>query len=112
MSNIYQDVEPIIPNTTMQLRVVDGKPQTYWIRPIEGYELHDKQFDTTNYETVIDEEIGEEITTESLVLGYRESVASCSVRYDFSTQEVIDESGHTFTAYGNRQFFTKEKKEV
>jgi hypothetical protein len=42
MSNIYQDVEPIIPNTTMQLRVVDDKPQTYWIRPIEGYELHDK----------------------------------------------------------------------
>jgi hypothetical protein len=102
MSNIYKDVEPIIPNTIMQLRVVDSKPQTYWIKPIDGYELHDKQFDTTNYETVIDEESGEETITESLTLGYRESVASCSARYDFTTHEVIDESGQTFIAYGNR----------
>lgn len=69
------DVEPIIENTTMQL--YDNK--CYWIKPNEGYKLHEKGRDIEEENP----ETGEKI----LILGFNENVSTCSINYDFEVNE-------------------------
>jgi hypothetical protein len=107
MASIYEDVTPIIPNTTMRLRIVDGNPQTYWIKAVDGYVLHDTNYDTVNYEPTIDPETGEETFVETHLMGYHTEVVTCSARYEFTPVEMQDDEGNTHTAYGSRQFFTR-----
>lgn len=74
----YQDVNPsLIDNTSMQIKLRDGKPYRYLITPVSGYALHDRSYDTIE----IDEETGEERVT---ALGYRTSTATVPFSYDFS----------------------------
>ena len=78
MAYTYEDVNPtLIENTTMQIRILNGKPRSYLITPNEGYVLHD-----SNYDTWIDIE-GDELTEP--ILGYRRTTATCALNYDFAT---------------------------
>ena len=72
---MLKDVEPIIENTSMQM--YDDK--TYWIKPNEGYKLHEKGRDIED----IDPATGKPI----LILGFNESISTCSVNYDFENNE-------------------------
>lgn len=72
------DVTPYYDNTTMQAYYNNNNVLTaYYIRPIEGYVLHDNQFDTH----VIDENTLEE--TGEIILGYTRAVISVGYNYDF-----------------------------
>lgn len=75
----YEDLIPtLIPNTTMQKGINgEGVHKTYRITPVEGYVLHDKNYDVPVLDPVTNEETGE------VVLGYRTSTASCGASYDF-----------------------------
>ena len=70
-------VLPIIPNTAMTLSLIEGVPAAYYIAPNEGYVLHDKLYDSIEYDNDTMEETG------NIILGYRTSTASCSINYDF-----------------------------
>ena len=72
---MFVDVEPMIENTTMQM--YDNK--AYWIKPKEGYKLHEKGRDVVD----TDPETGKPI----LILGFNESISTCSVDYDFEKNE-------------------------
>lgn len=102
----YIDVEPIIPNTIMQKYINNaGVERTYRITPNEGYVLHDTQYDYP----IVDDETMEEIGTG---LGYIGAVVTVAINYDFSTHEMLDESGNTVTAYGDRNLYTKLESDV
>ena len=78
MASVYQDVIPtLIENTTIQLRIKDGVPHTYWITPIEGYVLHDAVRDWN----VTDPHTGE--TTH--YQGFGRGTSSCAASYDFTS---------------------------
>lgn len=96
MATVYEDITTLIPNTTMQLRSVDGVPKNYTITPVEGYVLHDKNGDST----LRDEETGLPYT----FMRYGRGTKSCGYNYDFTSFEMQAE-GMTVTAYGNREFF-------
>jgi hypothetical protein len=72
---MLKDVEPIIENTSMQ--IYDNK--TYWIKPNAKYKLHEKGRDIED----IDTETGKPI----LILGFNESISTCSIDYDFEANE-------------------------
>jgi hypothetical protein len=72
---MLKDVTPIIENTSMQ--IYDDK--TYWIKPNEGYKLHEKIRDVED----VDPETGKPI----LILGFNESISTCSINYDFEINE-------------------------
>ena len=100
----YENVIPtLIPNTTMQKRLNNGVQTTYLITPNDGYVLHDNGYDFP----IFDEEYNE-----TIMLGYRTTTATVAAAYDFSTAEMVDESGNTVLAYGNRQFYTKLASDV
>ena len=100
------EVEPIIPNTTMKKFVTNqGVERAYYITPIEGYVLHDTQYDYP----IVDEGTMQEIGTG---LGYIGAVVSVGINYDFSTHEMLDEAGNTVTAYGDRNLYTKLESDV
>jgi hypothetical protein len=103
MAYTYKDVEAKIPNTTMKVRLLNGKERTYCIAPVDGYVIHDNTLDTVD--------IDEKTQEETVILGFRNDEASVSVKYDFTTTEVKDSDGNTFVAYGDRQFFCKPIKE-
>lgn len=97
MAYTYEDVIPsLIPNTTMQKRLLNGAHRSYVIRPIDGYVLHDSASD---FETEQD----------GYVYCYASGSCTCGATYDFATTEmtVPDINGNmvTVTAYGTRQFF-------
>ena len=100
MANIiYEDVIPsMIPNTTMQKRLVDGVIRNFIIEPIDGYVLHDNGWDSP----VLDENGNE---TGEVILGYRTYKASVGATYDFSTTQVAAVDGSIVTAYGPREFY-------
>ena len=100
----YEIIDPtLIPNTNMKKYInSSGVFRTYNITPIEGYVLHDREYDIV--ENDIDPITGEVIEI-SRRLGYRTTTASCGYNYDFSTSIVTDDNGVTHTAYGSRQFF-------
>ena len=100
----YETVTPIIPNTTMRKRIYNGNPLQYLIKPVDGYVMHDNGYDVPEEDEITGEE--------TIILGYRPSEASVGINYDFSTTEMLDETGNTVTAYGTRQFFCKLRTEV
>lgn len=101
----YQDTTPIVPNTVMRIRLRDGVPYQYLIKPVDGYVLHDSTYDTYDMDF--------STMTEYLVcLGYRTTEGSVAASYDFSTGTMLDDEGNEVTYYGSRQFFTKLASEV
>ena len=104
MAYTYEDVTPIVPNTTMRKRLRDGVDYQYLIKPVDGYVLHDTAFDLTDIDPVTEEEI--------ITLGYRTTEGSVGASYDFSTGTMLDEAGNTVTYYGARQYFTKLATDV
>ena len=74
----FENATPIIENTTMRKYINDsGVAQQYWIKPIDGYVLHDKNYDEIEYDPDTFEPTG------NVTLGYRTSEASVSINYDF-----------------------------
>ena len=74
----HLDVTPYYDNTTMQAYYnKDNVLTAYQIRPVEGYILHDNQFDRPVYYPDTAEETGE------IILGYTKSVISVGYNYDF-----------------------------
>ena len=72
----YIDTTPIIENTTMQIYVDgNGEQRVYFIKPINGYVLHDSRKDWTD----IDPETNEEILFE----GFSTYGVSVPITYDF-----------------------------
>lgn len=106
-AEIPQEINPV-PNTTMTVRSTDGGQslRTVRIQAVDGYTLHDTNYDTTVY----DDETGE--PTGEVRLGYHGGVVSCAASYQFTPTEMQDENGNTVTAYGTRQFFTKLESDV
>ena len=104
----YPELTPsLIPNTQMWKGInSDGVHKTYRIKALDGYVLHD-----TNYDTPIPDAVTGEPSDE-VILGYHPNVVSCSASYDFAPLQMQDEAGNTVTAYGNRQFFTKLATDV
>ena len=72
---MLKDVTSIIKNTSMQ--IYDNK--AYWIKPNKGYKLHEKGRDVKD----VDPETGNPI----LILGFNESISTCSINYDFEKNE-------------------------
>lgn len=72
------DVNPVVENTTMQKYIDDNtkEDRTYWIKPNEGYKLHDKVLDSED----IDPDTGESVN----VLGFNTGISTCSANYDFT----------------------------
>lgn len=107
----YEIIDPtLIPNTNMKKYInSSGVFRTYNITPIEGYVLHDREYDIVEYD--VDPITGEEIEV-SRRLGYRTTTASCGYNYDFSTSMVTDDNGVTHTAYGSRQFFAVPRDSI
>ncbi len=105
----YADIpQSFIPNTTMKAKRQENENaiRSFWITPINGYVLHDKNYD---------EEVIDPITlmpTGEIKLGYRPSTASVSANYDFSTTQVTAVNGQTVTAYGSREFYAILESEV
>jgi hypothetical protein len=67
----YENVTPTpIENAVVQKVLRDGVHKTYYITPVDGYVLHDKNYDDINVTPVL--------------LGYRTSTASIPVSYDFA----------------------------
>jgi hypothetical protein len=77
MDEMRDIIPSLIENTTMQLRVVNDTPRSYWITPVDGYVLHD-----TSYDYHEADENGN--PTGVVVLGYRTSTATCGANYDFT----------------------------
>lgn len=102
MTMTYETVTPSpVPNTIVQKMINNGVHLAYTITPIDGYVMHDKNYDTE----VLDE--NDEPTGEVL-LGYHPSRGSVAVNYDFAETTVID----GYTAYGSREFFARPESEV
>lgn len=76
MDEMRNVIPSLVENTTMQIRVVDGVPRSYWITPVPGYVLHDNGRDWTDE----DPETGEEIVK----LGFTRGTATCGANYDFT----------------------------
>lgn len=67
----YEDViPPIIENTVMRKRFLDGVFLVYTIAPAEGYVLHDNTYDYEDLDG-------------NLVICYRRSEGTCAANYDF-----------------------------
>lgn len=73
----YENVNPtLIENTTMQKYInSNGVFLAYYITPIDGYVIHDKAADWTEFDDVT----GEEVTK----LGYKRGMVTCAASYDF-----------------------------
>lgn len=98
MAIIYEEIIPSpIENVTIKKGIVDGVHRNYNIEPNEGYILHDKGYDYT----VTDEITGEE----TLILGYRRTMASCS-----KTQLVFDENNNV--VINTREFYAVPENSV
>lgn len=99
----YIDVEPIIPNTTMQKAIhpTTGRELSYKITVNEGYVIHDKGRDYTtdvldeNGNTVLDEN-GNPVTV--FKQGFTTGSTTCGINYDFEANP--------------REFFTLPESEV
>lgn len=72
----YETLTPtLIENTSMQKSFRDGEHTAYIITPNEGYVLHDKGRDWTDFDPATGEEV--------VYLGYTGGSASCGANYDF-----------------------------
>jgi hypothetical protein len=105
MAYTYENVTPsLIPNTTMQKRLLNGVHKSYLIAANDGYVLHDKANDYPEFDENM-EIIGQH-------LGYAAGTVTCGANYDFSPVTVTDENGVEHTAYGSREFFARPESEV
>ena len=107
MAYTYEDVIPsLIPNTTMQKRLLDGVHRTYIITPDEGFVMHNKSRDFLD----MDPATGEYTLQK---LGFSAAPATCAANYDFTPCTVTDFDGTTYTAYGTvKEFFTIPRTDV
>ena len=106
MAYTYEGVIPsLIPNTTMQKRLLNGVHKSYLITPVANYVLHDKELDYVER----DEEM---MPTGRTIFGYYPTDRSCGASYDFTPVTVTDENGVTHTGYGSREFFARPTSEV
>lgn len=119
MAYTYEPMETIVPNAVMRKAYNNGVFRSYWIKPADGYVLHDSSYDGYEYRPVLDDfgdpvydEYGTPVTEEVVVLGYRPTEGSVGYNYDWTSFEMLDEAGNTVTAYGSRQFFCKPIDEV
>lgn len=69
--------DSLIPNTDMQILLIDGVETAYYITPKEGYKLHAKELDEIGF----DEETMTE--TEEIIPGYTLGIKTCHIDYDF-----------------------------
>lgn len=101
----YEDVIPsLIPNTTMQKRIMDGVPVQYLITPIPGHVLHSGSRDYY--------EVDPNTQEETLRLGFTRNTASCHVSYDFTPCIVTDHEGNSWTGYGDSGYFAVPESTV
>ena len=70
--------ETLIPNTVMEIILIDGIETAYVITPEKGYKLHAKELD----HPIFDEESMTE--TNEIELGFTEGIKSCSINYNFA----------------------------
>lgn len=78
MAYTYEDLIPtLIPNTTMQKRLLNGVLRSYLITANEGYVLHDSEYDIYPEYDEQGNGIGE------AVLGYTQMTRTCGYNYDF-----------------------------
>lgn len=103
----YEDVIPtLIPNTTIRKLFKDGVHISYFINPIDGYVLRDKENDCEEYDP------NTHIPTGRILFSYVYGSCTCGANYDFSPVQVTDENGVHYTAYGGREFFASLVDEV
>ena len=112
MAITYEELSPVIPNTAMRKMLLNGNPRTIQIQALDGYVLHDTNYDTHRDEVTIDHDTGFETVVQIPMIGYHTGVVSCAASYDFAPAEMLDEEGDKVTAYGSRQFFTKLATDV
>lgn len=108
MTYTYEDVIPtLIPNTTMQKRLLNGVHRSYVITPLDGYVLRDKANDEEEVDLNTLEPTGR------ILFNYASGDTTCGANYDFTPLQVTDENGVTHTAYGaQREFFARLASEV
>lgn len=95
------DIKSIIPNTTAQKYINDnGIEIALWIRPMEGYVLHD-----SNCDIWFDID-GNELTDP--MLGFRSTVVTCPTNYDFETNP---RGFYTITGDEYEDYLKKEENE-
>lgn len=83
---------PLIPNTTMVKRFLDGVLKVYKITPSEGYVLHDNRSD----EEVLDLTTGE--PTGEIIYRYATGTITVAASYDFNLvvpDTITDVDGNT-----------------
>lgn len=68
---------PFIPNTNMEIILIDDIETAYTITPKEGYKLHAKELDSYGF----DEETM--MVTDEIVLGFTTGAKTCRIGYDF-----------------------------
>ena len=74
----YKEVkEPLIPNTSMKILLIDGVETSYYIEPLDGYKLHAKELDEMEFDEEMMMETGE------IVLGFTTGIKTCHINYDF-----------------------------
>lgn len=102
MALIYETMETLIQNTTMEKMYINDVFRGYNVTPNEGYILHDKELDVEEIDPVTYEPTG------AIKLGYYPIARSIGASYDFDNTTVID----GYTAYGEREFFARPTSEV
>lgn len=82
----YEDViPPIIANTIMQKRFIDGVHKQYTIEAIDGYVLHDSRLDFGALDPEVGGPLFDEDGNEVLLEGFTGGVVTCGAAYDFAT---------------------------
>lgn len=86
MAWIYEDVlPPIIENTIMQKRFLDGVFKVYSIKAIDGYVLHDARLDYPSTDPETGEPLFDEDGNELITEGFAGGTVTCAASYDFTT---------------------------
>ena len=81
---IHEDVTPpIIANTIMQKRFIDGVFKQYTIKAVDGYVLHDNTLDYQSTDPETGEPLFDENGNELITLGYATGTKTCAASYDF-----------------------------
>lgn len=84
MTVTYEDVTPpIIANTIMQKRFIDGVFKVYTIKAIDGYVLHDNTLDYQSSDHITGEPLFDEDGNALITLGYATGTKTCAASYDF-----------------------------
>lgn len=84
MAYTYEDViPPIIENTIMQKRLLNGTHRSYTIKAIDGYVLHDNTLDYQSSDPITGEPLFDEDGNPLITLGYATGTKTCAASYDF-----------------------------